>query len=100
MLSLAARGESLTEMRAALLPTPARRAAGGEGIPPTRVVAFTGSGGVGKSTLIGKLIPHVRSQSLKVAVLAWGSLFWEPRSLQIATGFVPFGPVLPIRELR
>src|SRR5262245_41702111 len=36
----------------------------------SRVVAITGSGGVGKSTLIGKLIEHIRKQNLKVAVLA------------------------------
>src|SRR5262245_5086580 len=36
----------------------------------TRVVAITGSGGVGKSTLVGKLIEHIRKQNLKVAVLA------------------------------
>jgi len=35
-----------------------------------RVVAFTGSGGVGKSSLIGKLIETIRGQNLKVAVLA------------------------------
>lgn len=35
-----------------------------------RVVAFTGSGGVGKSSLIGKLIEHIRNQNLTVAVLA------------------------------
>jgi LAO/AO transport system ATPase len=40
--------------------------------PPSRsrVVAFTGSGGVGKSSLIGKLIPIVLAQGKKVAVLA------------------------------
>ena len=37
---------------------------------------------------------------MKIAVLAWGSLIWEPRSLQTATGFVPFGPVLPIEFSR
>ena len=37
---------------------------------------------------------------MKIAVLAWGSLIWQPRSLQIATGFVPFGPVLPIEFSR
>jgi LAO/AO transport system ATPase len=36
----------------------------------SRVVAVTGSGGVGKSTLIGKLIEHVRGQGQTVAVLA------------------------------
>jgi LAO/AO transport system ATPase len=34
------------------------------------VVAFTGSGGVGKSTLIGKLIEILRRHEIKVAVLA------------------------------
>jgi LAO/AO transport system ATPase len=60
LLSLAARGEALPEIAAAL-GTPAK---------PARVVAVTGSGGVGKSTLVGKLIEHVRGQGLKVAVLA------------------------------
>ena len=59
LLSFAARGEGLSEMQQSLAS------------PPTaRVVAFTGSGGVGKSSLIGKLIPLVRSQGHKVAVLA------------------------------
>ncbi|MBI2808200.1 MAG: methylmalonyl Co-A mutase-associated GTPase MeaB [Planctomycetes bacterium] len=69
LVSQAARGEHLGEMQAALLPSPSGRGAGGEG-NCARVVAFTGSGGVGKSTLIGKLIPLVREQNLKVAVLA------------------------------
>lgn len=60
LLSLAARGESLPEI-AAGLGTPAK---------PARVVAITGPGGVGKSTLVGKLIEHVRNAGLKVAVLA------------------------------
>jgi LAO/AO transport system ATPase len=60
LLSLAARGESLPEIAAAL-GAPAR---------PARVVAITGPGGVGKSTLVGKLIEHVRASGLKVAVLA------------------------------
>jgi LAO/AO transport system ATPase len=34
------------------------------------VAAFTGSGGVGKSTLIGKLIDFLRRRQIKVAVLA------------------------------
>ncbi len=37
---------------------------------------------------------------MKIAVLAWGSLIWDPRNLQTATGFVPFGPVLPIEFSR
>jgi LAO/AO transport system ATPase len=34
------------------------------------IVAITGSGGVGKSTLIGRLIPVIRKENLSVAVLA------------------------------
>ena len=60
LLSLAARGECLPKIAAALA-APAR---------PARVVALTGPGGVGKSTLAGKLIEHVRATGLKVAVLA------------------------------
>lgn len=37
---------------------------------PARVIAITGSAGVGKSTLIGQLIPILREQQLRVAVLA------------------------------
>src|SRR5262245_31908878 len=58
LLSLAARGELLAPGN---LPSPGS---------PARVVAMTGSGGVGKSTLVGKLIEHIRKQNLKVAVLA------------------------------
>jgi len=66
LLSMAARGEPLPSP-----PVLRGRGAGGEGENlAARVVAFTGSGGVGKSTLIGKLIPLVRGQGLKVAVLA------------------------------
>jgi len=35
-----------------------------------RVVGITGSGGAGKSTLVGALIAYLRQQGLKVAVLA------------------------------
>jgi LAO/AO transport system kinase len=35
-----------------------------------RVVGITGSGGAGKSTLVGALIGHLREQGLSVAVLA------------------------------
>jgi LAO/AO transport system ATPase len=58
LLSLAARNEQTQEILAAV---PARS---------NRVIAITGSAGVGKSTLIGKLIEHIRKQDLKVAVLA------------------------------
>ncbi len=60
LLSHAATGEHLAEMQIALASFP----------PTARVVAFTGSGGVGKSSLIGKLILLVRSHNHKLAVLA------------------------------
>lgn len=60
LLSLVARGEHLDAIRAALPPPET----------PGRVVAVTGSGGVGKSTLVGKLVSHVRGRGSRVAVLA------------------------------
>jgi LAO/AO transport system ATPase len=60
LLSMAARGEQAAAIAAAL-PCPAK---------PSRVVAITGSPGVGKSTLIGQLIKHLRTNGLTVAVLA------------------------------
>jgi LAO/AO transport system kinase len=59
LLTMAARGRG-DELLARLAPSK----------KPTRVVAITGSGGVGKSTLIGKLIEHIRLQGQTVAVLA------------------------------
>lgn len=56
LVTLAARGGPLPE-----LPPPPR---------PARVVAITGAGGVGKSTLTGKLIEQIRSTGQTVAVLA------------------------------
>ncbi len=60
LLSFAAQGEHLPEILRAL-PPPAK---------PCRVVAFTGSGGVGKSSLVGRLIPVIRKAGSTVAVLA------------------------------
>jgi 2-methylcitrate dehydratase len=60
LLSLAARGEETNAIIDAI-PKPAK---------PSRVVAVTGSPGVGKSTLIGRLIEHIRKHGLAVAVLA------------------------------
>ncbi len=60
LLSLAAQGEALAEIQTALAAI----------LPCARVIAFTGGGGVGKSTLIGKLIPITRNHGRKVAVLA------------------------------
>ncbi len=60
LLTLVSRGEALAEIARGL----------GEPARPARVVAITGSGGVGKSTLIGKLLPVLRGHGLNVAVLA------------------------------
>jgi LAO/AO transport system ATPase len=59
LLSLVDRGEQLPKIRAALA-----------GRPAPRVIAITGSAGVGKSTLIGRLIEHLRRERQNVAVLA------------------------------
>jgi LAO/AO transport system ATPase len=60
LLSLVSHGQQLAAIRAALRPV----------APAARVVAVTGSGGVGKSTLIGKLIEFVRGSGKSLAVLA------------------------------
>jgi LAO/AO transport system ATPase len=60
LLSVVARGQDLEEVRAAL----------GTVQAPSRVVAITGSGGVGKSTLVGKSIEWLRNHHHKVAILA------------------------------
>jgi LAO/AO transport system kinase len=60
LLSRAARGEGVADLLARLGP-PAKHA---------RVVAVTGGAGVGKSTLVGKLIETIRKDGLTVAVLA------------------------------
>jgi LAO/AO transport system ATPase len=59
LLTLAARGQG-DEILARLGPIK----------KTSRVVAITGSGGVGKSTLIGKLIEHIRGKGQTVAILA------------------------------
>jgi len=60
LLTLISRGEEPPEVRAALK-TAERRA---------KVVAVTGNAGVGKSTLIGRLIELLRARGRSVAVLA------------------------------
>ena len=37
---------------------------------------------------------------MKIAILAWGSLVWDPRDLQLAAEFAPNGPLLPIEFCR
>lgn len=79
LLSHVARGEHGAEILAGIRPPPAP-SQGGETQPAppskggerggSRVVAITGSAGVGKSTLVGKLIELVRRQGKTVAVLA------------------------------
>jgi len=60
LLSHAANGENLREIAAHLAQSPRTG----------RVVAITGSAGVGKSTLIGKLIDYLRDQGLRIGILA------------------------------
>ncbi len=60
LLTRLARGRQVEEVLAGLGP-PGK---------PSRVVAVTGSGGVGKSTLVGKLIEYLRGIGQTVAVLA------------------------------
>ncbi len=60
LLSLVARGEQVDAILQRIGP-PAR---------PARVVALTGGGGVGKSTLVGRLVEQARAHGLTVAVLA------------------------------
>jgi LAO/AO transport system ATPase len=60
LISLAARGEQLIEIEGGLPAAPAT----------ARVIAFTGGAGVGKSTLVGRMIAVARSDQHKVAVLA------------------------------
>jgi LAO/AO transport system ATPase len=60
LISMAARGEALADITAALPPAAAR----------ARVVAFTGGAGVGKSTLVGRMIGVVHAAGYRVAVLA------------------------------
>lgn len=62
LISRAAQGQHLVELRQALAATP-RPAS-------TRVIAFTGAGGVGKSTLVGKMLDSFRTAGHAVAVLA------------------------------
>jgi LAO/AO transport system ATPase len=60
LVSLIARGEQVETILAGV----------GKAAKPARVVAVTGSGGVGKSTLTGKLIEQIRDAGQTVAVLA------------------------------
>jgi LAO/AO transport system ATPase len=60
LLSQVSQGQRISEIVSHLKPS----------ATPSRVIAFTGSAGVGKSTLIGKLIELVRHDNRRVAVLA------------------------------
>ncbi len=63
LLTWIARGESIAAIQRELKHLPS--------IPnQNRVIAFTGSGGVGKSTLVGKMIANFRKAGHTVAVLA------------------------------
>jgi len=60
LITLASRGQHIDEIRNQLGPPSAR----------AHVIAVTGSAGVGKSTLVGKLIEQLRQHGKSVAVLA------------------------------
>jgi 2-methylcitrate dehydratase len=66
LLSLLARGQHSAEIIGSLAVC---QGCDSRGTPP-RVVALTGSGGVGKSSLAGRLIESLRDNGLTVAVLA------------------------------
>jgi LAO/AO transport system ATPase len=71
LLTQAAQADFSETIRAQLLKSECSAAAGGlEAGNRARVIAVTGSGGVGKSTLIGKLIEVIRKSGQSVAVLA------------------------------
>jgi LAO/AO transport system kinase len=61
LLTWITQGRELPALSAALATLPANAA---------RVVALTGSTGVGKSSLLGRLIEHLRGQGIPLAVLA------------------------------
>jgi LAO/AO transport system ATPase len=65
-LTLVARGEGAETIQGALEGLPGSNHGG----PRPRVIAVTGAGGVGKSTLTGKLIEVIRRAQRSVAVLA------------------------------
>jgi LAO/AO transport system ATPase len=65
LLTLAARGEIPETIRHECEHAAAREKCG-----QTRAIAITGSGGVGKSTLIGKLVEVIRKAGRTIAVLA------------------------------
>lgn len=63
LLTLASDSDATAQVRSALARLPATPIA-------APVIAFTGQGGVGKSTLLGRLIEHLRGQEKSVAALA------------------------------
>jgi LAO/AO transport system ATPase len=69
LLTMLARGQGVDEIRRYIdAETPSDKIDGERA--DFRVVAFTGSGGVGKSSLVGKSIDHLRKAGRTVAVLA------------------------------
>jgi LAO/AO transport system ATPase len=71
LLSLVAHGEHVDDiLRGLPPPSPSPAAGGGQGGGKARVVALTGGGGVGKSTLAGKLVEQARAHGQTVGMLA------------------------------
>jgi LAO/AO transport system ATPase len=71
LLTMLSREQAVDEIRDLLEGMPASaRVSSQERAAGPQVVAFTGSGGVGKSTLVGKSIETLRARGEQVAVLA------------------------------
>jgi LAO/AO transport system ATPase len=69
LLTLASRGELTEDTRKELAASREGEAPARASAPRGQVVAFTGSGGVGKSSLIGRLVELLRAKDRSVAVL-------------------------------
>ncbi|HMP03613.1 MAG TPA: GTP-binding protein [Gemmatales bacterium] len=63
LITWAAQGQQVAELWQRLKERP-------DSGPPARVIAFTGSGGVGKSTLVGRMLESFRAKGRRVAILA------------------------------
>lgn len=69
LLTMIAEGKHLDEIGSSLSTCEASASPETESSHCIRTIAFTGNGGVGKSSLISRLLAELRSKSLKVAVL-------------------------------
>ena len=44
--------------------------------------------------------PPLQEHTVKIVCIAWGSLLWQPEPLQLASGWEPDGPALPLEFVR